>query len=136
MQGRWTGQEGALQFEEQWSLQGDALLGVARVMEQGRSKELELFALEPKDGQYLMRIRMFGPALDTATRGKDAPLQLRLVEADHTHFVCAGIGPEEGTTLTYQRTPQGGLRASIQKVRQGAVVWRQDFAFTRAPDVR
>lgn len=136
MQGRWIGQDGDALYEEQWSLQGDALVGVARVMQQGRSKEFELFALEPKDGQYVMRLRMFGPALDTATRGKDAPLQLRLVEADGTHFTCVGIGPEEGTTLTYQRWVGGGIRATIQKARQGAVVWRQEFTFTRAPDVR
>ncbi len=132
MQGRWLGEHGKATFEEQWSLQGQSLLGIARTMEGDRSTFFELFALE-KDGEdWVLRLRMFGPALDKALRGKEEPLRLKLVEADAKHFRCEGQDGDAGTVLVYKIAAPGRLEAHLTKTREGKVVHQEDYSFKKA----
>ena len=130
LSGRWLGAEGPERFEEHWSLEGSSLLGVARTLKAGRTTFVEIFALEPDGNDLVLRIRMFGPALDRALRGKEEPLRLKLTEADATHFTCEGIGPEAGTTLVYRLEGPDRLRARLTKVKDGRT-FSQEYAFTR-----
>ncbi len=132
LQGRWIATKGAETVEEQWSLQGTSLLGVSRTLVGGQSRGVELLMLEKQGPDLVLRLRMFGPALDKAGRGKEEPLRLKLVEADATHFRCEGIGPEAGTVLIYERKGADGLQAHISKTREGKVVWEERFSFQRA----
>lgn len=132
LQGRWLATKGAETVEEQWSLQGASLLGLSRTLAAGLSQGVELMLLEKQGNDLVLRLRMFGPALDKAGRGKEEPLRLRLVAADATHFRCEGMGPEEGTVLVYTRKGVEGLEAHISKTREGRVVWEDRFVFQRA----
>ena len=136
IQGRWISRNAKQIVEEQWSLQGQSLLGVSRTMEAEKSKALEILMLEKKDDDWIMRLRFFGPAIDKASRGKDEPLRLKLVEADHTHFTCIGIGAEEGTTLTYTLKNAQILHAKITKMHDGKIVWGEEFEFVKSNDLR
>ncbi len=131
LQGRWTEPRKDGIVEEHWSLQGQSLLGVSRTLEGGRSVAFELFTLECDGADWVLRLRMFGPALDKATRGREEPLRLKLVEADVHHFRCEGIGTETGTTLVYELTGPGCLVARITKLRDGKVVWGETYQFTK-----
>jgi hypothetical protein len=130
LSGRWVGAEGPERFEEAWSLEGQSLLGVARTLKGDRSTFVELFMLEADGADLVLRLRMFGPALDRALRGKEEPLRLKLVAADATHFQCEGLGPEVGTTLTYRLEAPDRLRATLTKVKEGRT-FTQTYAFTR-----
>lgn len=133
IQGRWTERRNDQLIEEHWSLAGQSLLGVSRTLAGVRSRTFELFTLERDGEDWVMRLRMFGPALDKATRGKDEPLRLKLVEADARHFRCEGVGSETGTTLVYELESPGRLNARITKTRDGKVVWQERYRFTREP---
>ena len=133
MQGRWLSQSGQGWTEEQWSLQGRSLLGVSRSMHGHASTSLELLLLEPDQGDWILRLRMFGPGLDKALRAKDEPLRLKLVEADRAHFKCEGLGPETGTTLVYTLKSPDTLHARISKTRDGKVIWSEEFLFRKVP---
>ncbi len=133
LSGRWMGREGTESFEEQWSLQGESLLGVARTLEKGRSTFVELFALERSGEDWVLRVRMFGPALDRALRGKEEPLRLRLVEVDARHFRCEGLGPDRGTVLTYTLEAPDRILAQLSKTREGQPVV-EAYRFTRVPN--
>ncbi|MBI3132122.1 MAG: hypothetical protein HYZ13_12435 [Acidobacteria bacterium] len=130
LQGRWTGAEGPERFEEHWSLQGQSLMGSARTLVGDTTSFIELFILEREGADFVLRIRMFGPALDSALKGKDAPLRLKLTEADSTHFKCEGLGPETGTTLIYRLEAPDRIHASLSKAKDGRVSTRS-YAFTR-----
>jgi hypothetical protein len=129
--GTWTARDGTKMIEEHWSKLGLSLFGSSRTMEADKSKAIELLLLEKRDDEWLMRLRFFGPAMDKALRGKDAPLLLKLVEADKQHFKCIGIGNEEGTTLIYQLKTPDTLHASISKIREAKEVWREEYVFHR-----
>jgi hypothetical protein len=131
LSGRWIGSEGAERFEEHWSLEGQSLLGVGRTLKGDRTTFVELFILEADGADLVLRLRMFGPALDRALRGKDEPLRLKLTEADATHFQCEGLGPEAGTTLVYRLAGPDRLEARLSKVKDGRT-FTQAYTFTRA----
>ncbi len=131
LEGRWTSPVKDGVIEEHWSLQGHSLLGVSRTMSGPQSKALELLMLEEIEGKTIMRLRFFGPAMEKALRGKDEPLRLALVEADEQHFVCMGIGSEEGTRLEYRILTPNSMRAEISKMRDGKLVFSEQFEFSR-----
>lgn len=126
LQGRWTGERGPERFEEQWSLQGQSLLGVARTLEKDQTTFVELFMLESGEEGWVLRIRMFGPALDKALRGKDTPLRLVAVEMDASHVLFEGMGPETGTRVLYRLEGPGRLLAEISKTKNGKP-WKETF---------
>ncbi|MBY0574342.1 MAG: hypothetical protein K2P84_11735 [Undibacterium sp.] len=131
LQGTWITTQGKQIIDEHWSLEGQSLLGVSRTMEDEHSRAVEMMMLEKNGQEFIMRLRFFGPAIDKATRGKDQPLRLQLVEADAVHFLCLGIESEEGTRLSYTLTSPTTLHAIISKTKDGKVVWQEEFSFTR-----
>ena len=100
-------------------------------MEENKSKAFELLLIEKLGDDLILRLRFFGPAIDKATRGKEEPLRLKVVQADAQQLVCEGIGGETGTTLTYTKLSANSMQAQIRKVRDGAVVWQESYAFNR-----
>lgn len=133
LQGRWVGANGTEHYEEHWSLQGQSLVGLSRTMEKDRSIFFELFNLEREGehGKWVLRIRMFGPALDKALRGSDEPLRLNLVEADASHMRFEGAGTEAGTSLVYRTDGPGKIVAELSKSKNGKP-WKETYHFMRA----
>lgn len=119
-------------IDEHWSLQGNSLLGISRTMEGNHSKAFELLLIETQGEDLIVRLRFFGPSIEKATRGKDEPLRLKVVQADAQLLVCEGIGNETGTTLTYTKLSADSMQAQIRKVRDGNIVWQEEYAFQRA----
>lgn len=131
LHGHWQSQTEAGQVDETWSLQGNSLLGVSRGLKQGLSTHIELLLLEPDSTGYQMRLRFFSAAAELALRGKDQPLRLQLVSADQQHLLCQGIGPEAGTSLSYRLLQADKMEAELIKRRDGVVVHREYYQFTR-----
>lgn len=131
--GDWQSSQGKQTIDEHWSLAGDSLLGISRSLEENRSKAVELLLIEKQENDYLLRLRFFGPAIDKATRGKDQPLRLKVVQADAEKLHCEGIDAETGTTVIYTNLSPLSMTAQIRKIRDGAVVWQEDYVFKRMP---
>jgi hypothetical protein len=131
--GDWQSSQGRQTIDEHWSLAGDSLLGISRSIEESRSKTFELLLIEKQDNDYLLRLRFFGPAIEKATRGKDQPLRLKVVQADTEKLLCEGIDAETGTTVTYTKLSPNSMTAQIRKIRDSAVVWQEDYVFKRMP---
>lgn len=132
MTGNWQANNTKQNIDEHWSLQGDSLLGISRTLEGNNSKAFELLLIETQGEDLIVRLRFFGPAIDKATRGKDEPLRLKVIQADAQHLICEGIGNEVGTTLSYTKLSAERMQAQIRKVRDGNIVWQEDYAFQRA----
>lgn len=129
--GSWTAITGKQIIDEHWALQKQSLMGVSRTTEAEKSKAVELLFIEKQDEDWILRLRFFGPAIDRATRGKDEPLRLKVMQADAEQLRCEGIGSETGTTLTYTKLSVHSMRAEIRKVREGKLVWSETYQFQR-----
>lgn len=132
LHGSWQATNARQKIDEHWSLQGDSLLGISRTMEENKSKAFELLLIEKQGEDFILRLRFFGPAIDKATRGKEEPLRLKVVQADAQQLLCEGIATEVGTTLTYTKLNANSIQAQIRKVRDGTVVWQESYTFSRA----
>ena len=132
LQGSWSASNEKQTIDEHWSLQAESLLGISRTMEAGKSKAFELLLIEKQGDDFILRLRFFGPAIDKATRGKDEPLRLKVVQADEQTLRCEGIENEVGTTLTYTKLSATEMQAQISKVREGKLVWQESYQFSRS----
>lgn len=132
MTGSWHANNAKQNIDEHWSLQGDSLLGISRTLEGNNSKAFELLLIEAQGEDLILRLRFFGPAIEKATRGKDEPLRLKVIQADAQQLICEGIGNEVGTRLSYTKINAESMQAQIRKTRDGSIVWQEEYAFQRA----
>jgi hypothetical protein len=130
--GSWNASNEKQTIDEHWSLQGESLLGISRTMEAGKSKAFELLLIEKQGDDFVLRLRFFGPSIDKATRGKEEPLRLKVVQADEQGLRCEGIDSETGTTLIYTKLSANTMQAQISKVREGKTVWQESYQFRRS----
>ena len=133
MLGSWSAENDQQTIDEQWSLQAESLLGISRTMEAGKSKAFELLLIEKQGDDFILRLRFFGPSIDKATRGKENPLRLKVIQADEQILRCEGIDSELGTSLIYSKLSATTMQAQISKVREGKIVWQESYQFTRVP---
>ncbi|MFZ6819346.1 DUF6265 family protein [Undibacterium sp. Ji22W] len=129
MSGDWQATNAKQIIDEHWSLQGNSLLGISRTLEGNVSKAFELLLIETQGEDLIVRLRFFGPAIEKATRGKDEPLRLKVILADAQQLICEGVGNEIGTTLSYTKLSGDRMQAQIRKVRDGNIVWQEDYVF-------
>jgi len=129
--GSWTAVTEKQIIDEHWALQNQSLMGISRTTEGEKSKAVELLFIEKQDEDWILRLRFFGPAIERATRGKDEPLRLKVMQADAEQLRCEGIGSEVGTTLTYTKLSTNSMRAEIRKMREGKLVWSETYQFQR-----
>jgi hypothetical protein len=132
LHGSWSASNEKQTIDEHWSLQGESLLGISRTMEAGKSRAFELLLIEKQGDDFILRLRFFGPAIDKATRGKEEPLRLKVVQADELGLRCEGIDSETGTTLLYTKLSANTMQAQISKVREGKLVWQETYQFRRS----
>jgi hypothetical protein len=81
LSGRWHGEMGATHFEETWSApDGESMIGMFRVVENGTPGFYELMVLERDGSAVTMRMLHFAPKL--APHGRDGMLEYMLVATD------------------------------------------------------
>ncbi len=105
--GHWKGTLGGSSIEEVWSKpDGDAMMGMFRLVSNGKTRLTEFMAIEQREAGPVLVLRHFGGGL-IAREEKDAPLvwTVEKVEANHAVFLLATEGSRlefarDGETLT------------------------------------
>lgn len=126
--GSWRGERGGAVMEEQWMApEGDAIVGMARVVSGGKTRLTELSVMEERDGGVVLMLRHFGKGL-VAREEKDAPLLFTLKElvGRRAEFVEA----KAGTRLVYERTAEDRLTVTLIKTVNGKEV-RTPFEYRK-----
>ena len=127
LSGTWAGTMGEGAYsEETWSTPaGTCMVGMWRLVEDGKPRVLELLTLTVEDGAVVMRLRHHDGAL-VAWEEKGAPLTLKLVRRGNRE--AAFEGTEDGTSirLTYRRTGDR-LDVVLEKPDE-----REAYSFTKA----
>ncbi len=126
MAGHWEDPDGANLSEEVWTApSGDSMMGMWRLVLDGKVKVLELLSILEQDGGLVLRLRHFDAAL-SAREEKDAPISLPLTNR------ASGVATFEGSTsegpirITYEREGSDGLRCALEKNGK-----RDEFRFRR-----
>lgn len=129
MEGHWVGvQDGALS-EEIWTAPvGDSMLGLWRLVADGRARVYELLAIgtDPELG-VVLRLRHFDERL-RAREEQDRPLVLRLSRAAKNEVVFEGTGSDGAVRLTYRRDGADALVAVLERGPR-----RDEFRYRRRP---
>lgn len=116
MQGHWIGvQDGALS-EEIWTAPvGDSMLGLWRLVADGRARIYELLAISTDpDRGLVLRLRHFDGQL-RAREEQDRPLVLHLHHADDGEVAFEGTGSDSVVRLVYRRDGTDGLVAVLER---------------------
>jgi hypothetical protein len=125
--GTWAGSlgEGAYS-EETWSTPaGACMVGMWRLVKDGKPRVLELLTLTVEDGAVVMRLRHHDGSL-VAWEEKDAPLALELVKKGDREAVFEGKEDGKPLRLTYRRT---GDRLDVVLEKPDA---REQYSFSKA----
>jgi hypothetical protein len=122
--GAWEGDLGGMRIEEHWMKpDGDAMLGMFRMVQKGRTTLTELCAFERRPQGIVLLLRHFGPAL-VAREEKDQALEFTLEKLEPGRAVFLQKGVE--TRLTYEKSGADGLTATLDKAgRKTPFVYRR-----------
>lgn len=125
LSGAWRGTLGETLIEEHWMApEGDAMLGMYREAEQGKTGTTELCAIWHRAEGPVLILRHYAPGL-IAREEKDKPLEFALISAAPNRAVFQM--PDTKTKLTYERTGDRELIVTLEK--EGRKPMR--FAYTR-----
>ena len=102
--------------EEIWTApEGDAMLGMWRMVSGGKARIYELLSIRQEEAGPVLLLRHFEPRLK-AREDKDAPLSLPLVRAAAGEAVFEGKSAAGGLLrLTYRQRGEDGLEATLEK---------------------
>lgn len=109
MVGRWKGRADGQPYEEHWSLEKGAMVGMFRKMHGANSVFFEIMVIEPGASGPVLRLRHFGPGLLKAWEEKDAFVAFRLTQCGEKEAVFEGEGGQAGKRLTYRKEGPDGL---------------------------
>lgn len=130
--GHWMGEVQGSTVEESWSAAAaNTLMGMFRWHDGSQIRLFEFMTLEIYDGEPILYLRHFSPALK-AWEEKDKPMIFDRVESGSQHIVFQERGSEDSgliTQLTYEREGEN-LVATLSKV---AGEKRRDTVFTYKP---
>jgi hypothetical protein len=125
--GRWAGELHGRAIEEIWSApSGDSLVGVFRVVKDGKARLYEILVVEQEEKGPVLRIRHFDRRL-IAREEKDKPVTMPLV--GHKDGEAVFQDPESGTRIVYRRDGDS-LVAALEKTRDGKRTVTE-FRYTR-----
>jgi hypothetical protein len=135
MAGSWRGEaEGALS-EETWAApEGDAMVGMWRLVADGKTRIFEVLVLREDEEGVALRLRHFDPAL-VAREEKDKPLVLRLVQwgPREASFEGPSVSGEPGLVrIRYRRPADDTLVAALERPGKP----KEEFSFKRRPSGR
>jgi hypothetical protein len=125
LSGHWVDSTGNRVAEEVWMpLSGDAMVGVRRVVSDGKLVVVELLSIREEAGGPVLRLRRFNGDL-AAREEKGAPVSLPLVERTERYVRFSGTEPGAPgeVTVTY-KLETGTLKATL--TREGKT---DDFRF-------
>jgi len=115
--GAWKGSQGAAVVEEHWMQpDGDAMVGMYRVVNGGRTRMTELCVMEQRPEGIVLFLRHFSPGL-VAREEKDTPNRFNLekVEGKRATF----LQDSAPTRLIYERVDEDRLVITLVKVKDG-----------------
>lgn len=99
--GRWAGNHGTDEIEEQWSgAAGGGMIGMFRAIADGRPRFYELIALDAAGEGVVCRFRHFNRDL-SGWEEKDAPLELDLVALTEREAIFLRRGKERWMTYRH-----------------------------------
>lgn len=128
--GKWVGEAGGALIEEWWMApQGGALLGVFRVVADGKPVLYEVLVAEDAPGGPRLRLKHFGPDL-AGREEKGAAEPWRLVSLEGKKAVWEQPGTL--TRLSYERAAPDRLVAVLLKTKDGKPT-REEFAYRLVP---
>lgn len=126
--GAWRGTQGGAVIEEQWTEpEGDAMVGMARVVSSGKTRLTELGLIQERAGRVVLMLRHFGKD-QVAREEKNAPLLfvLKTLIGRRAEF----LEESTGTRLVYERTAEDRLTVTLIKSVDGREV-RSPFEYRR-----
>ena len=111
--GAWRGALGDTTIEEHWmSADGDALIGMYRETNKGKTGTTEMCAIWSREAGPVLLLRHFAPGL-IAREEKDKPLEFGLISIAGKRAVFQMA--ETKTRLTYERTSERELMVTLEK---------------------
>jgi hypothetical protein len=132
MAGSWRGEAGGALSEETWAApEGDAMVGMWRLVADGKTRIFELLVLREDDDGVALRLRHFDPVL-VAREEKDKPLVLRLVQSGPREAAFEGpsVSGEPGLVrIHYRRPADDTLVAALERPGKP----KEEFSFRRQP---
>lgn len=128
--GRWSGEAGGARIEEWWmGPDGGALLGMFRVVADGKPVLYEILVLDARPEGPRLLLKHFGPDLaGREAQGAAEPWRLVSLEGKKAVFEQPGTG----TTLSYERPSPDRLVAVLTKTKDGKTR-REEYAYGRVP---
>jgi hypothetical protein len=126
--GDWQGEAGpgALSQEVWAAPAGDCMMGMWRLVVDGRVKLFESLSIVAETGGPVLRLRHFGRD-GVGWEEKDKPLTLPLVESGEGLAVFAGAGRSGPLRIVYRRTSGDAMTVAVEKDAGSGV-----FEFRRA----
>ncbi|MDL1948328.1 hypothetical protein FBQ97_00730 [Acidobacteria bacterium ACD] len=128
--GRWVGEAGGARIEEWWmGPDGGALLGMFRVVADGKPILYELLVVEARPDGASLLLKHFGPDLSgREAQGAAEPWTLVSLVGKKATWEQPGTG----TTLSYERAAPDRLVAVLEKTKDGKRT-REEYAYRSAP---
>jgi uncharacterized protein (TIGR03067 family) len=119
--GRWTNPAGArAEFEEYWSMPaGNAMMGMFRILQNGKAVLYEFLLIEEEDDGVFLRLRHYRPKLLDMD---DAPVRAKLVEHSETRFVFTNPDSASPVKVTYEFESNDKTTATVETTRNGQPV--------------
>ena len=126
--GAWRGTQGGSVIEENWmEPEGDAIVGMARVVSGGKTRQTEIGVMQERPEGVVLLLRHFGRG-QVAQEEKDAPLQFVL--KDLVGRRAEFVEQKSGTRLIYERTAEDRLTVTLIKTVEGKEV-RSPFEYRK-----
>jgi hypothetical protein len=126
--GDWQGEVGRGAFsQEVWAAPaGDCMMGMWRLVIDGKVKLLESLSITQEESGPVLRLRHFGRD-GVGWEERDRPITLPLTEVGDGLAVFAGSGRSGPLRIVYRRTGDGSMTVAVEKD-EG----REAFEFRRA----
>lgn len=126
--GAWRGVQGGSVIEEYWTEpEGDAIVGLARVVSGGKTRQTEIGVMQEQEAGVVLILRHFGRG-QVAKEEKDAPLVFVL--KDLVGRRAEFVEEKSGTRLVYERTAEDRLAVTLIKTVSGKEV-RSPFEYRK-----
>jgi hypothetical protein len=130
--GTWRHEEGDEVCDEWWSEAADTQFGAFRWRTGGKTRFLELFAIERTDAGIALRLRHFGPGM--VPLEAEGPLEWRLAEARENEAVFENSALDFPRRVHYHRVGDTELACRIEGVSKDGEPRSHAFRFRYLPE--
>ena len=127
--GNWVGESDGIFVDEYWSpATGDSMVGMFRIIKDGKIQLYELLAIELDGGKPVLRLRHYSPRL--VGREQDA-ITFKVAKSSNNEaiFVRADL---ESTKLIYRKKGNDALEAVFEKAGKDGKTTTETFIYKRA----